>query len=910
VRKLLIPLTIIFIFLLTFAQGERLEKKAVPRDAPPKIRQVRIEDVAVKKLAKPVTVGDTTFYIREDLDETQDVSLEEVPFYKKYSDELINVYVEVAEFDSGRVSQAEVDSIADMMVNRTPQGSINPDKGIYANEIDVVGDPPDVDDNGKLNVLLIDVRDGYDPETSTSYVAGYFDPLDQMSYKGNYAEIIYIDTNPADLTSSYVHTIVAHELQHLIHYNYDQNEAEWLNEGMSVLIPKVLGFQGRSFGRFISKPNNKLNKFDSSLEDYAKVGLWSYYIFQRFGIDFISAVIQSDINSLDSYQDVLTQKTAISSIRDVMRDWFIANLINDPGINNGIYGYQGNPIPDIRTEHFSSSFTNGEYKSISLKSGAAEYIQFYQGQDLYFEMSHDIENNFGMAIVKHKEEPEIDLVRSESGEYEFADENFGYEYSKISFIPYWASRSEFETTMEISYKATGTGGTRETEIVHDGDSISFYITLGGLEAGEKFQIPDDAVSVSGIKFNMYKDSEVDVKIYENMDSAPIKVYENVSAPGMSWKRIDFEDNMLEDAESFLVSITSDEALGYSSTENGEGQAYLKTDPSGDFRSLNQFELQDGTVLSGNWLIRALVNITSPASLVLSNRSLRLWHGEVDTSFKIINSGTEPLEWEIDTTGLDWLNLSEASGRVSYGDAKIDITVDRESMEPGLNEAVIPVSSNVGPDSLLLSVLERNPDNPQALCKIDSSNFTEEDNIITLKLFNIGNGRSEFNFPDSPPALAFTPASGIIPLKENGKSDTLNVNVFINHDYITDKNLRFNFFNGIDTVEKKLHYAGHLTLQPEYKMALSTPFPNPFNMKQNISANFLFTLPENNNARINIYNILGQKVKTFELRHHGEGDNIIQWYGKNDRGEFVSSGVYIVQLINKSKTISRKLLFLK
>lgn len=911
-KKALIALQIILIISFSNITAKTLQKQAIPRDFPPHLRNVNIENVTVRSLAKPVSTGDTTFMVRADLSETQNVTMEEVAFYHKYSDDLINVYVEVAEYDSGRVTDASVDSIVDRMVNRTPNGSINPNKGIYANEIDIVGSPPDVDNNGKLNVLLIDVRDNYDPGTSTSYVAGYFDPLDQMRGKGNLAEIIYIDTYPADLSSNYVHTIVAHELQHLIHYNYDKTEVSWLNEGMSVLIPKVLGFPGRSFGQFISKPNNKLNEFDNSLEDYAKVGLWTYYIYNRFGINFISSVIKSNRKSLDSYQKVLRSKTDLSSIRAVMRDWFIANLINDPSINDGIYSYQGNPIPEIRTDHFSSSFTNGQYEDFVLNSSAAQYIQFYQGKDIFFEMNHDIENNFNMAVIKHKEQPEITFYDMETGTFELSDSSFGYDYDRISFIPYWASISDFQDEMNISYMSTGIGATREVDLVHDGDSVSFYITLGGVEAAEKFQIPENATSVSSIQFNMYENSDATVKIYKDKDAEPIKVFEEVSAPGLNWKRINLDENLLQGAESFLVSVTSDAALGYSSTGNSEGKAFLKNDPNGNFQPLNQFELQDGTTLDGNWLIRASVNISSPATMALSNKSIHFKHNENDTTIKITNEGTETLFWEIDTTaGFDWLSFSKVSGRLSYGSEVININIDRDKLNPGLKEAVIPIKSNILNDSIAISVLERNTEKPQAVVMIDSTRFDDNDDILTLKLFNIGIGRSDFAFTKSHPALSFSPPSGIIPVNQKGQSDTVNVNVFVNHTFINQQDLTFNFFDGVDTVSRQFHFTGKVsdTTKTEYAFKLHDPFPNPLSKTEHNATNIRFVLPESGKGQLSIFNIIGQKIRTYSLDNFSAGDNIVQWDGKNDRGTFVSSGVYFVRLNFGSKVKTKKLLML-
>ncbi len=85
------------------------------------------------------------------------------------------------------------------------------------------------------------------------------------------------------------------------------------------------------------------------------------------------------------------------------------------------------------------------------------------------------------------------------------------------------------------------------------------------------------------------------------------------------------------------------------------------------------------------------------------------------------------------------------------------------------------------------------------------------------------------------------------------------------------------------------------------------YPNPFNPTTVIS----YSLGENiQNPKIEIYNVKGQKVKSFQLEDKA-GENSIVWNGKDTNDKPVSSGVYFYRLINEGKTVqSRKMLLMK
>ncbi|MCD4817777.1 MAG: right-handed parallel beta-helix repeat-containing protein [Candidatus Cloacimonetes bacterium] len=86
------------------------------------------------------------------------------------------------------------------------------------------------------------------------------------------------------------------------------------------------------------------------------------------------------------------------------------------------------------------------------------------------------------------------------------------------------------------------------------------------------------------------------------------------------------------------------------------------------------------------------------------------------------------------------------------------------------------------------------------------------------------------------------------------------------------------------------------------------YPNPFNPETTISFETTNLLEL---ARIEIFNIKGQKVKKFEIRNEKLGINKVVWDGKNDKGKPVSSGVYFYQLKVGAKFIqSRKMILMK
>jgi len=73
--------------------------------------------------------------------------------------------------------------------------------------------------------------------------------------------------------------------------------------------------------------------------------------------------------------------------------------------------------------------------------------------------------------------------------------------------------------------------------------------------------------------------------------------------------------------------------------------------------------------------------------------------------------------------------------------------------------------------------------------------------------------------------------------------------------------------------------------------LERNFPNPFNPETVIK----FNLPEASRVSLNVYNVLGQVVKTLVNEELSAGLHSVIWDGKNAQGSDVSSGVYFYRI---------------
>lgn len=91
-----------------------------------------------------------------------------------------------------------------------------------------------------------------------------------------------------------------------------------------------------------------------------------------------------------------------------------------------------------------------------------------------------------------------------------------------------------------------------------------------------------------------------------------------------------------------------------------------------------------------------------------------------------------------------------------------------------------------------------------------------------------------------------------------------------------------------------------------RSSLEQNYPNPFNSNTKIE----FYLPETSVARIDIYDMLGRKVKLLADELFPSGLHNINWDGRSDIGETLSSGIYFCHLKTNGAEETVKLLMIK
>ena len=94
--------------------------------------------------------------------------------------------------------------------------------------------------------------------------------------------------------------------------------------------------------------------------------------------------------------------------------------------------------------------------------------------------------------------------------------------------------------------------------------------------------------------------------------------------------------------------------------------------------------------------------------------------------------------------------------------------------------------------------------------------------------------------------------------------------------------------------------------PVSNFELTQNYPNPFNSNTIIR----YSIEKSTLVEINIYNILGEKVKSLLRKNNVSGVHSVEWNGADDFGEKVNSGVYFYQIRAGNQLKTQRMIYLK
>jgi immune inhibitor A len=243
---------------------------------------------------------------------------------------------------------------------------------------------PGIDGDPHIYIFL-----GYVPG-----VGGSFSPPDEYPAEviphSNEHEMFYINLDNAMPGNAYFDGILAHEFQHMIHWNQDRDEDTWINEAMSELAGQVNGYDiGGSDIEFSQEPDTQLTawaELDASGPHYGASYLFGAYMLDQYGPQAIGQLVAGPENGIAGVDAMLT--TADSSGRqftDMYADWLIANYLDDPELADGRYGYTSISVPKFRLAARHSSYPVDQQAAVG--QYAADYVRLEGQGDLTVEFT-------------------------------------------------------------------------------------------------------------------------------------------------------------------------------------------------------------------------------------------------------------------------------------------------------------------------------------------------------------------------------------------------------------------------------------------------------------------------------------------------------------------------------------------
>ena len=227
----------------------------------------------------------------------------------------------------------------------------------------LAGLPCHFDDvDGKLMIMVWNMVDAsYYNSTYPWRVAGYYSPSIETYYDRN---VIHLDSYywtsrlGADVAKPFEYeSVVAHEYQHLLHDDLDEDEVAFINEGCSDYSEMLCGY-GAPWGHirsFLYTPDNSLTEWGdqgdiNSLADYGAAALFAIYLNDHFGgAPFISALAANKANGIESVTSTLAARGYPDwDFQKVFEAWRMANLIHSNDFGDGWYNYKSVDLNDPR----------------------------------------------------------------------------------------------------------------------------------------------------------------------------------------------------------------------------------------------------------------------------------------------------------------------------------------------------------------------------------------------------------------------------------------------------------------------------------------------------------------------------------------------------------------------------------
>ena len=162
---------------------------------------------------------------------------------------------------------------------------------------DKLGELPDIDGDGKIKVLLLDI---YDQEGwNSNWCYSYFNPVDHdtLDPHSNKCDVIYVDY-PLLSNGENAQKNITYSITDLIHNGYDPDEEDFLKTMYEWYGWYLTGTGEGNFAGIYTGLTDLYNSKESFV--------FSLYLYEKFGSGFLKGLFQNPINGIPSIDSTLS----------------------------------------------------------------------------------------------------------------------------------------------------------------------------------------------------------------------------------------------------------------------------------------------------------------------------------------------------------------------------------------------------------------------------------------------------------------------------------------------------------------------------------------------------------------------------------------------------------------------------
>lgn len=875
-------------------------------------------------------------------------------------------FVEVAELPM--VQDEHVEELVTAFEENTPGSPRGSGKGIYEHVTEVFGDIPDVDGDQKIVILLTDIPEA---TAGSSFFAGYFygvnqsleDPVDfggGVKQRSNNTEMLYVNSRYVSFIDpdpiiqrdfrNFVKSTTAHEFQHLIQYSNDELEITAVNEGFSEYASFICGYGLREIANYVSRTNVDLfswRKYGSTLRDYSRVALWTYYLGYRLGDDFIKAYAADPLHGLTGLNSALNS-TSSPSFEEIFND-FLTTLYLRGDQSGDVRFDTGSFVPWVEPQVHENLHPSAH--KVTLEPYGAIVLRYWNASDMTVSLPDGLPSGVTaqIALKSNATYQVSDLTASGT-----TLSGLGTTYEEAGLI--FTNGSD---TRSMTFKVTATATQGDEGMVKYENGRPFIRYALGENWQPALRITPEVAParLTGIWLFFLGNAAASVAVRTMVENTSLPgtyfvnespIFSAIVEPsfnpeGWLYVPVTSVTNYTQPGVDYLVSMrASTNATGYTNLTRGAGRSFINQSEGQGWELLAGFGVGEPPVpLDGNWMIRAefaYQDITPPqVSLGL------LQHPLFPTQADVYVMGNEPLHpgtssGTIVSTGSSTVDLlfERTLGSYSIVDptpvvldaGQISLSVEAFDRYGGLSDtATLPVSvSRIGagnPASLSVAVR-------RGAVSIDISAGEHSGTVLTLIPYD----NAPEGLPGAPgggysvleaPVVSLAPAGWIGPA---GGSE-LRVPVRITAG--NSEEFRFERWEEGDWIPvpggvsiSSGEASGPVPGGGWYRLARGTApallnstggiellgnAPNPFNPQTTIRFR-ISSAASGQHVKLIVLNTRGQQVKVLIDRTMGAGEHIVTWSGDNDAGYSVSSGIYLYRLETGSTILTSKMLLLR